>query len=34
MSATIAMGFTNVSVLEGGVQAWIEAGLPVTQLGR
>lgn len=27
------MGFTNVSVLEGGVQAWIEAGLPVTKNG-
>lgn len=24
------MGFTDVSVLEGGVQAWIDAGLPVT----
>jgi rhodanese-related sulfurtransferase len=24
------MGFTNVSILEGGVQAWIEAGLPVS----
>jgi rhodanese-related sulfurtransferase len=23
------MGFTNVQTLEGGVQAWIEAGLPV-----
>ena len=22
------MGFTNVSILEGGVQAWIDAGLP------
>ncbi len=22
------MGFTNVSILEGGVQAWIAAGLP------
>jgi 3-mercaptopyruvate sulfurtransferase SseA len=27
------MGFTNVSVLDGGVQAWIEAGLPVTKNG-
>ncbi len=27
------MGFSNVSVLEGGVQAWIEAGLPVTTNG-
>ena len=23
------MGFTNVQILEGGVQAWTEAGLPV-----
>ena len=23
------MGFTNVQILEGGVQAWIDAGLPV-----
>jgi rhodanese-related sulfurtransferase len=23
------MGFSNVQILEGGVQAWIEAGLPV-----
>ncbi len=28
------MGFTNVSILEGGVQAWIEAGLPTAQLGK
>jgi rhodanese-related sulfurtransferase len=27
------MGFSDVSVLEGGVQAWIEAGLPVTKNG-
>ena len=27
------MGFTNVSVLEGGVQAWGEAGLPVAKKG-
>jgi rhodanese-related sulfurtransferase len=27
------MGFTDVSVLDGGVQAWIEAGLPVTKNG-
>jgi rhodanese-related sulfurtransferase len=27
------MGFTNVQILEGGVQAWIEAGLPVTKNG-
>lgn len=27
------MGFTNVQVLEGGVQAWIDAGLPVTKNG-
>lgn len=26
------MGFTNVSVLEGGVQAWKEAGLPIQQV--
>ena len=25
------MGFTHVNVLEGGVQAWIEAGLPVAR---
>ena len=25
--------FTNVQVLAGGVQAWIEAGLPVAQNG-
>ncbi|MFN3331763.1 MAG: ester cyclase [Caldilinea sp.] len=25
------MGFTNVQILEGGVQAWIDAGLPVVQ---
>lgn len=24
------MGFSNVFVLEGGVQAWIKAGLPLT----
>lgn len=27
------MGFSNVQVLEGGVQAWIDAGLPVTKNG-
>jgi 3-mercaptopyruvate sulfurtransferase SseA len=27
------MGFTDVSVLEGGVQAWMDAGLPVTRNG-
>lgn len=27
------MGFRNVWVLDGGVQAWIEAGLPVTKNG-
>jgi rhodanese-related sulfurtransferase len=27
------MGFSDVSVLDGGVQAWIEAGLPVTKNG-
>jgi rhodanese-related sulfurtransferase len=25
------MGFANVQILEGGVQAWIDAGLPVTR---
>lgn len=28
------IGFTNVSILEGGVQAWIDAGLPIRQIGR
>ena len=28
------MGFTNVSILEGGVQAWINAGFPTGQVGR
>ena len=27
------MGFSNVSILAGGVQAWIEAGLPVQKNG-
>lgn len=27
------MGFSDVSILAGGVQAWIEAGLPVTKDG-
>jgi rhodanese-related sulfurtransferase/predicted ester cyclase len=27
------MGFTNVQILEGGVQAWIDAGLPVVKSG-
>jgi rhodanese-related sulfurtransferase len=27
------MGFTNVSILEGGVQAWIDAGLPTEKVG-
>lgn len=27
------MGFTNVHILVGGVQAWIDAGLPVTRNG-
>lgn len=27
------MGFTDVSVLDGGVQAWTDAGLPVTKNG-
>jgi len=25
------MGFTNVQILEGGVQAWIDAGLPIAK---
>jgi rhodanese-related sulfurtransferase len=25
------MGFTDVSVLDGGLSAWLEAGLPVTE---
>jgi rhodanese-related sulfurtransferase len=28
------MGFTNVQILEGGVQAWIDAGLPVAGNGQ
>lgn len=28
------MGFTNVSILSGGVQAWIEAGLPIAKNGH
>ena len=27
------MGFTNVQILEGGVQAWMDAGLPVAKNG-
>lgn len=27
------MGFTNVQILEGGVQGWMEAGLPVARNG-
>lgn len=27
------MGFTNVSILEGGVQAWIDAGFPTGRVG-
>lgn len=27
------MGFTNVSILDGGVQAWIDAGFPTSQNG-
>lgn len=27
------MGFRNVQILEGGVQAWIDAGMPVTTNG-
>lgn len=26
------MGFTNVSILEGGVRAWIDAGFPTAKL--
>jgi rhodanese-related sulfurtransferase len=25
------MGFTNVRILAGGVQAWMDAGLPVAK---
>lgn len=28
------MGFTNVQILEGGLQAWIDAGLPVVKPGE
>jgi rhodanese-related sulfurtransferase len=28
------MGFTNVSILNGGVQAWKEAGLPTSRPGE
>lgn len=28
------MGYNNVNILDGGVQAWSEAGLPVTGNGR
>ena len=28
------MGFTNVSILEGGTQGWKEAGLPTEPFGR
>lgn len=28
------MGFTNVSILEGGVQAWKDAGFPTKQVGE
>lgn len=28
------MGFTNVTILEGGVQAWIDAGLSTKQIGE
>lgn len=27
------MGYQNVQILDGGVQAWIEAGLPVVKNG-
>ena len=28
------MGFTDVRILEGGVQAWKDSGLPIEQLGE
>ncbi len=28
------MGFTNVSILKGGVQAWKDAGFPTKQVGE
>ncbi len=28
------MGFTDVTILEGGVQAWQDAGLPTKQVGE
>ena len=28
------MGFTDVTILEGGVQAWKDAGLPTKQVGE
>jgi rhodanese-related sulfurtransferase len=28
------MGFSNVSILAGGVQAWIDAGFPTKQVGE
>ena len=28
------MGFTDARILEGGVQAWMDAGLPIEQLGE
>lgn len=28
------MGFTNVTILEGGVQAWIDAGFPTKPVGE
>lgn len=28
------MGFSNVSILEGGVQAWIDEGLPTENVGE
>jgi len=28
------MGFTNISILDGGVQAWIDAVLPTKQVSE
>ena len=32
-SALLEMGYTNVESIQGGVQAWIDAGLPLTVQG-
>ena len=29
-----AMGYTNVAVLDGGIGAWMDAGLPTHHLGH